>query len=136
MEIVQDRRKSIKVWVSDMERNLLEEKAKKYGYKTIAKYVRDAVIYEKVTIVDISNRKEIYELYSNNTKEINKIGNSLWKFIKYTNYNNINYKELHSTILLIAKKQKQILQLIEDKLEINLTSKINNENVEEEDANN
>lgn len=47
------RRKSIKVWVSDEERCLLEIKSKFYGYNTLASYIRDAIIYEKVTYIDL-----------------------------------------------------------------------------------
>ena len=36
------RRKSIKVWLSDEERILVESKAEFYGYKRLAKYIRDA----------------------------------------------------------------------------------------------
>lgn len=43
------RRKSIKVWVSDEERALVEAKAYNYGYRRIAPYIRDAAIYERVT---------------------------------------------------------------------------------------
>ena len=63
------RRKSIKVIVSDEERSLLETKANFYGYKTIASYIRDSAIYEKVTHIDLKSKNEIYEVYSNNTKE-------------------------------------------------------------------
>ena len=38
------RRKSIKVWVSDEERALVEAKAYNYGYRRIAPYIRDAAI--------------------------------------------------------------------------------------------
>ena len=49
------RRKSIKVWLSDEERILVESKAEFYGYKRLAKYIRDAAIYEKVTYVNLKN---------------------------------------------------------------------------------
>lgn len=45
---------------------------KHYGYKTIAKYVRDAVIYENVTYVDLKGKQEIYDAYSEKL-EINGI---------------------------------------------------------------
>ena len=61
------RRKSIKVWVSDEERALLEAKVNYYGYKRLAEYVRDAIIYEKVTNVDLKGKEEIYAAYSENT---------------------------------------------------------------------
>ena len=43
------RRKSIKVWVSDEERSLIEAKAHNYCYRRLAPYIRDAAIYERVT---------------------------------------------------------------------------------------
>ena len=67
------RRKSIKVWLSDEERILVESKAEFYGYKRLAKYIRDAAIYEKVTYVDLKNKEELYVAYAENTKELKKI---------------------------------------------------------------
>lgn len=66
------RRKSIKVWLSDEERILVETKARYYGYKRLAKYVRDAVIYEKVTYVDVKNKDQLYFAYAENTKQLKK----------------------------------------------------------------
>lgn len=63
------RTKSIKVWLSDEERILVESKAEFYGYKRLAKYIRDAAIYEKVTYVDLKNKEELYVAYSENTKD-------------------------------------------------------------------
>lgn len=64
------RRKSIKVWVSDEERVLVEAKAKayNYGYRRIAPYIRDAAIYEKVTNVEVKGEKEILKAYAENTR--------------------------------------------------------------------
>ena len=56
-----ERRKSIKVIVSDEERSLIEAKANFYGYKTIASYIRDTAIYEKVTHVDLKSKNELYD---------------------------------------------------------------------------
>ena len=53
-----ERRKGIKVIVSNEERSLIEAKANFYGYKTIAGYIRDAAIYEKITHVDLKNKNE------------------------------------------------------------------------------
>ena len=36
------------VWVSEDEKNLLEAKAKFYGYKTFAAYIRDAAVFELI----------------------------------------------------------------------------------------
>lgn len=120
------RRKSIKVWVSDEERCLLETKAEFYGYKTLAGYIRDACFYEKVTHVDLKNRNEIYEAYSNNTKELKKIAKEFRHFSKYaTQISKEDLKDISITMFTILKKQKQMLQLIENKLDLDVWQEIN-----------
>ena len=113
-----ERRKSIKVIVSDEERSLIEAKANFYGYKTIASYIRDTAIYEKVTHVDLKSKNELYEAYSNNTKELKKIAKEFRHFSKYAT-------QISITMFTILKKQKQMLQLIENKLDIDIWQEIN-----------
>ena len=120
------RRKSIKVIVSDEERSLLETKANFYGYKTIASYIRDSAIYEKVTHIDLKSKSEIYEVYSNNTKELKKIAKEFRHFSKYaTQISREDLKDISIMMFTILKKQKQILQLIEKKLDIDIWQEIN-----------
>ena len=120
------RRKSIKVIVSDEERCLLETKASFYGYKTIASYIRDTAIYEKVTHIDLKSKNEIYEAYSNNTKELKKIAKEFRHFSKYaTQISKDDLKDISIMMFTILKKQKQILQLIEKKLDIDIWQEIN-----------
>lgn len=64
------RRKSIKVWVSDEERCLIEAKAKNYCYTRLAPYIRDAAIYERVTNYKIKGEDEIINAYCESNKEI------------------------------------------------------------------
>lgn len=121
-----ERRKSIKVIVSDEERSLIEAKAEFYGYKTIAGYIRDAAIYEKVTNVNLKNKNEIYEAYSNNTKELKKITKEFRHFNKYaTQLSQEDLKDMSITMFTILKKQKQMLKLIENKLDIDIWQEIN-----------
>lgn len=120
------RKKSIKVIVSDEERCLIETKSRFYGYKTLASYIRDAAIYEKVTNVDLKNRNEIYEAYSNNTKELKKIAKEFRHFSKYaTQISKDDLKNISITMFTILKRQKQMLQLIENKLNIDIWQEIN-----------
>ena len=120
------RRKSIKVIVSDEERSLLETKANFYGYKTIASYIRDSAIYEKVTHIDLKSKNEIYEVYSNNTKELKKIAKEFRHFSKYaTQISKDDLKDISIMMFTILKKQKQILQLIEKKLDIDIWQEVN-----------
>lgn len=68
-----ERKKSIKVIVSDLERALIEEKMKSYNYPSIASYVRDSAIYEKITHVDLKGKKDIYDAYAKNTSILKEI---------------------------------------------------------------
>ena len=121
-----ERRKSIKVIVSDEERDLIEAKANFYGYKTIASYIRDAAIYEKITYVDLKSKNELYEAYSSNTKELKKITKEFRHFSKYaTQISEEDLKDISITMFTILKKQKQMLQLIEKKLDIDIWQEIN-----------
>ena len=121
-----ERRKSIKVIVSDEERSLIEIKANFYGYKTIASYIRDTAIYEKVTHIDLKSKNELYEAYSNNTKELRKIAKEFRHFSKYaTQISKDDLKDVSIMMFTILKKQKQILQLIEKKLDIDIWQEIN-----------
>ena len=121
-----ERRKSIKVIVSDEERSLIEAKANFYGYKTIAGYIRDSAIYEKIIHVDLKSKNELYEAYSNNTKELKKIAKEFRHFSKYaTQISEEDMKNISTIMFTILKKQKQMLQLIENKLDIDIWQEIN-----------
>lgn len=120
------RRKSIKVWVSDEEKSLLKTKAEFYGYKTLASYIRDAVIYEKVTYIDLKSKKEIYDAYSKNTKELKNIAKEFRHFSKYaTQISQEDLKLISNKMINIFKNQKKMLQLIENKLDIDVWQEIN-----------
>ena len=121
-----ERRKSIKVIVSDEERSLIEAKANFYGYKTIASYIRDSAIYEKVTHVDLKSKNELYEAYSNNTKELKKIAKEFRHFSKYaTQISEQDLKSISISMFTILKNQKDMLKLIESKLDLDVWQEIN-----------
>lgn len=129
------RRKSIKVWVSDEERILLEAKAEYYGYKRLAGYIRDAIIYEKVTHVDLKNRNEIYNAYSENTKVLKKIAKDFRHISLYaTQLSPNDLKDISTTMFTILKNQKEMLKLIEQKLDLDVWQEINHSNLEKEVA--
>ena len=83
MELNQDNRKEmIKVRVSKEEKILIKAKEEYYGYRKLSKYIRDAAIYEKVTIVDLIGKNEILKAYSDNTQILREM---------YKTYRNICY---------------------------------------------
>lgn len=127
------RRNSIKVWVSDEERTLLEAKSNYYGYKRLAKYIRDAIIYEKVTHIDLKNKEEIYAAYSENTKELKKIAKEIRHISRYaTQISGYDLKELSNQMFNILKNQKKMLKLIEEKLNLDVWQNIDRFNYEKE----
>lgn len=102
------RRKSIKVWLSDEERILVESKAEFYGYKRLAKYIRDAAIYEKVTYVDLKNKEELYVAYAENTKELKKITKEIRHISKYaTRLTDETKKDILDVMYAVLRNQKQ-----------------------------
>ena len=126
------RRKSIKVWLSDEERILVESKAEFYGYKRLAKYIRDAAIYEKVTYVDLKNKEELYVAYAENTKELNKITKEIRHISKYaTRLTDETKKDILDIMYAVLKNQKTMIKLIDEKLDLDVWKEINHNKIEE-----
>ena len=120
------RRKSIKVWVSDEERCLIETKAKNYCYTRLAPYIRDAAIYERVTNYKIKGEDEIINAYCESNKEIQ----SMLKDVKYickfaTQISESKRQELLDLTKAIYKMQIKIRDLIAKKLDLEMWQEIN-----------
>lgn len=126
------RRKSIKVWLSDEERILVEAKAEFYGYKRLAKYIRDAAIYEKVTYVDLKNKEELYVAYAENTKELKKITKEIRHISKYaTRLTDETKKDILDVMYAVLGNQKAMIKLIDEKLDLDVWKEINHNKIEE-----
>ncbi len=126
------RRKSIKVWLSDEERILVEAKAQYYGYNRLAKYIRDAAIYEKVTYVDLKNKEQLYIAYAENTKQIKKIAKNIRHISKYaTQLSKENKKDLLDVMYAVLMNQKSMIKLIDEKLDLDVWKEINHNNIQE-----
>lgn len=120
------RRKSIKVWVSDEERSLIEAKAHNYCYRRLAPYIRDAAIYERVTKVNIKAQDEILNAYADNTREIKSIVKDIRHICKFaTQISERDRQELLDLMKAIYKKQKAMLALIDKKLDLEIWQEIN-----------
>lgn len=126
------RRKSIKVWLSDEERILVESKAEYYGYKRLAKYIRDAAIYEKVTYVDLKNKEELYVAYAENTKELKKITKEIRHISKYaTKLTDETKKDILDVMYAVLRNQKAMIKLIDEKLDLDVWKEVNHNKIEE-----
>ena len=126
------RRKSIKVWLSDEERILVESKAEFYGYKRLAKYIRDAAIYEKITYINLKNKEELYVAYSENTKELKKITKEIRHISKYaTQLTDETKKNILDIMYAILRNQKSMIKFIDEKLDLDVWKEINHNNIKD-----
>ncbi|MBO5005154.1 MAG: hypothetical protein J6D03_07940 [Clostridia bacterium] len=127
MELNPDnRREMIKARVSEEEKILIKAKAEYYGYKRLSKYIRDSAIYEKVTNVDLIGKNEILKAYSDNTQILKE----MYKSIKHiaifaTQIDKYEREELKFKMLEILKNQKEMIKLIDKKLDLNVWQQVN-----------
>ena len=129
-----NRTKLIRARVTEDEVVLIKTKAKYYGYKNLSKYLIDAAINEKVTHFDLKGKKEIYDAYSENTKEIRKFVKEIKHMNKYaTQIDNIKISRITNLMFQIIKNQKDMLKLIGEKLDYNVWQEINRNNQVQEE---
>ena len=124
------RRKSIKVWVSDKERTLIEAKANNYCYRRLASYIRDAAIYERVTNVEVKGEKEILNVYAENTREVKSFVKDVRYICKFAiQISEEDREELFRLMKAIYKKQNKMLDLIDKKLDLEVWQEINHNKI-------
>ena len=120
------RRKSIKVWVSDEERSLIEAKAHNYCYRRLAPYIRDAAIYERVTNYKIKGEDEIINAYCESNKEIQSMLKDVKHICKFaTQISESKRQELLDLTKAIYKMQIKMRDLITKKLDLDMWQEIN-----------
>lgn len=129
-----NRTKIIKARVTEDEEILVKTKAKIYGYKNLSKYLIDAAIYEKITHIDLDNQMKIYNAYAKNTKELNKIIKEIRTMCKYaTQLNSIDVANIKSIMFTIINNQKEMLKLIDEKLDLQVWQSINRNKEKQEE---
>ena len=127
MELNPDNRtETIKARVSEEEKILIKAKAEYYGYKQLSKYIRDSAIYENVTIVDLIGKNEILKAYSDNTQILRE----MYKSIRYiaifaTQIDKYEREGLKFKMLEILKNQKEMIKLIDEKLDLDVWQEVN-----------
>ena len=119
----------IKARVSKEEKTLIKAKAEYYGYKQLSNYIRDSAIYEKVTMVDLVSKNEILKAYSDNTKILREIYKCIKHITTYaTQIDKYERNELKFRMSEILKYQKDMIKLIDKKLDLDVWKKINKNN--------
>ena len=114
----ENRTQMIKARVSEEEKCLIQAKAEHYCYKSLSQYIRDAAIYEKVTIVDLAGKHEILKAYAkqfNITKLVSVVSGGKTGFesiIKGTKEVERLYPEDNTIILVHDAIRPNLLQEI------------------------
>mgnify|MGYP004613301887 FL=1 len=127
MELNPDNRtEMIKSRVSEEEKILIKAKAEYYGYKQLSKYIRDSAIYEKVTNVDLIGKNEILKAYSDNTLILREMYKSIRHIAIFaTQIDKYDREELKFKMMEILKHQKEMIKLIDKKLDLDVWKEIN-----------
>lgn len=130
MELNPDNRtEMIKARVSEEEKILIKAKAEYYGYKQLSKYIRDSAIYEKVTVVDLIGKNEILKAYSDNTQILKQMYKSIRHIAIFaTQIDKYEREELKFKMLEILKHQKEMIKLIDKKLDFDVWQEVNHRN--------
>ena len=127
MELNPDNRtEMIKSRVSEEEKILIKAKAEYYGYKQLSKYIRDSAIYEKVTNVDLIGKNEILKAYSDNTQILKEMHKSIKHIaIIAKQIDKYEREDLKFKMLEILKNQKEMIKLIDKKLDLDVWQEVN-----------
>ena len=127
MELNSDNRtEMIKARVSEEEKILIKAKAEYYGYKQLSKYIRDSAVYEKVTNIDLVGKNEILKAYSDNTQILKEMNKSIKHIAIFaTQIDKYEREELKFKMLEILKNQKEMIKLIDKKLDFNVWQQVN-----------
>lgn len=127
MELNPDNRtEMIKARVSEEEKILIKAKAEYYGYKQLSKYIRDSAIYEKVTNVDLIGKNEILKAYSDNTQILKEMHKSIKHIAIFAaQIDKYEREELKFKMLEILKNQKEMIKLIDKKLDLDVWQEVN-----------
>ncbi len=127
MELNSDNRtEMIKARVSEEEKILIKAKAEYYGYKQLSKYIRDSAVYEKVTNIDLVGKNEILKAYSDNTQILKEMNKSIKHIAIFaTQIDKYEREELKFKMLEILKNQKEMIKLIDKKLDLDVWQQVN-----------
>lgn len=121
-----NRTEMIKARVSEEEKILIKAKAEYYGYKQLSRYIRDAAIYEKVTFVDLIGKNEILKAYSDNTQILKEMYKSIRHIAIFaTQIDKYEREDLKFKMMEILKHQKDLIKLIDKKLDLDVWQKVN-----------
>lgn len=129
---VRKRRTQIKIFLTDEERTIIEDKMQQYGYKSLAAYVRDTCIHENIIVEDIDGKKEVVEKIANLITEFKKTRNEVSDLAYNPAASSINVKVITNTIKNIDKSLNELKVIVTEKLEVTFDRKKVADNIKKE----
>ncbi len=103
-----NKREKFNILLTPEEKNIIIEKALKYGYGTkLAEYIRDACIHEKIYIEDVKGKQEIFKAIDNYLKEVRIYMNKVDDLLK-----NINITK--EDVIFVKNQNEKIIKSIDD----------------------
>lgn len=119
-----NRRKQFRLWLSPVERELLEQKAELYGYKCLSYYLRDAALYESVIQIIPTGIEELLKEYNEYLTEMKKITKEVRRILKYDTHMSDDEKELlQHSLYRVYSQTKSLKKTTKEKVDYNILEK-------------
>lgn len=111
-----NKRKQFRLWLTQEERNILEDKAKLYNYKCLSYYLRDAAIYESVIQVFTEGIDEILKLYNDYIVEVKKFNKTVRSIVRKANLSEADKNVLQNDLYKVYSQMKSLNKTINSKI--------------------
>lgn len=119
-----NKRKQFRLWLSPIERELLEQKAELYGYKCLSYYLRDAALYESVIQIIPTGIEELLKEYNEYLTEMKKITKEVRRILKYDTHMSDDEKELlQHSLYKVYSQTKSLKKTTKEKVDYSILEK-------------
>lgn len=136
--MVSEKRTKVKIGLSASERSILETKMRRYGYKHISTYVRDACIYENIIAENMEGKQEVIKAVATLLELAGNISVDLKVLLTHGGLDKDSIHKLNQQNIQLLEEMEELKRLIIEKMKItyekqNMRNKIKQEclNLEE-----
>lgn len=119
-----NKRRQFRLWLSPIERELLEQKAELYGYKCLSYYLRDAALYESVIQIIPTGIEELLKEYNEYLTEMKKITKEVRRILKYdTHMSDEERENLQHILYRVYSQTKSLKKTTKEKVDYKILEK-------------
>ncbi len=120
----ENKRKQFRLWLSPMEREILEEKKELYGYKCLSHYLRDAALYESVIQIIPTGIEPLLNQYTEYLSEIKKYTKEARRILKYdTSMSDEEKEKLQESLYKVYSQTKSLKKTTKSKINYKILQK-------------